>query len=277
MFYVGIDIHKNYSSVAVIDEQGALVDRRRVNHRYGEELIRYFNQFPLKTRVVMEACCGWSWLSELLQDLGSEVKLANPSGVKIIAESHIKTDKVGALVLAQLLRTNFLPEAYLAPKEQREARDLLRYRITLVHIRSGVKYRVHALLIRLGIYHSFSDLLGKRGRRLLSSLELSPVHRQALDAYLCLIDTTNKLIGEAEVEIRKVVKESADGQLLFSVPGMGFILAYLILAEIGDISRFSSAKKLCSYGGLVPTVRQTGTKRFHGHLNKKSNRYLSGG
>jgi transposase len=170
MFYVGMDIHKNYSSVAVIDERGDLVDRRRVSHRYREELTGYFNQFPLKMsefgscgQVVMEATCGWNWLSELLQDLELEVKLANPSKVRIIAESQIKTDKVDAQVLAQLLRTNFLPESYLAPKEQREARDLLRYRISLVHLRSGVKNRIHALLIRLGHYYSFSDLFGKRG------------------------------------------------------------------------------------------------------------------
>ena len=277
MYYVGMDIHKKYSSVAVIDEQGSLVDRHRVNHRYREEVTEYFNQFPLKTQVVMEATCGWGWLSEVLQDLGLEVKLANPSKVKIIAESQIKTDKVDALALAQLLRTNFLPESYLAPKEQREARDLLRYRISLVHLRSGIKNRVHALLIRLGIYHSFSDLFGKRGHRFLSSLELSPVHRRSLDGYLCLIDVINKLIGEAGVEIRKVVKESEDGQRLLSAPGIGFILAYLTLVEIGDVFRFSSAKKLCSYGGLVPSVRQSGAKSYHGHISKKANRYLQWG
>lgn len=277
MVYVGMDIHKNYSSVAVIDEQGALVGRRRVSHRYREELTGYFNQFPSKTQVVMEATCGWSWLSELLQDLGLEVKLANPSKVRIIAESQIKTDKVDALALAQLLRTNFLPESYLAPKEQREARDLLRYRISLVHLRSGVKNRIHALLIRLGIYHTYSDLFGRGGRRFLSSVELSSVHRRTLDGYLCLIDTINKLIGEAEVDIRKVVKESADGKRLLSLPGVGFILAYLILVEIGDIYRFSSYKKLCSYAGLVPSVYQSGAKSYHGHLSKKANRYLQWG
>jgi transposase len=277
MFYVGMDIHKRFSQVAVVDETGDVIDQRRLNHTPCEELTFYFNQFSKDTQVVMEACCGWGWISELLQDMGLEVKLANPSGVKIIAESQIKTDKVDALVSAQLLRSNFLPEAYLAPKEQREARDLLRYRISLVHLRSGVKHRIHALLTRLGIYHSFSDLFGKRGRRFLDSLDLSLVHHQSLDGYLCLIDTTTKLIEETEVEIRKVVKESEDGKRLLSVPGIGFILAYLILVEIGDISRFPSPRKLSSYAGLVPSVHQSGTKSYSGHLNKKANRYLKWG
>lgn len=277
MEYIGMDIHKNYSSVAVTDERGDLVDRCRIDHRHREELVGYFNRFPSKTQVVMEATCGWGWLSELLQDLGLAVKLANPSKVKIIAESQIKTDKVDALVLAQLMRTNFLPEAYLAPKEQREARDLLRYRISLVHLRSGVKNRIHALLTRLGIYHTYSDLFGKEGRRFLSSLELSQVHLRTLEGHLCLIDTVNKLIGEVEVQIRQVVKESEDGKRLLTVPGIGFILAYLVLVEIGDISRFSSYKKLCSYAGLVPSVYQSGSKSYHGHISNRANRYLQWG
>jgi transposase len=277
MEYIGMDIHKNYSSVAVTNERGDLVDRCRIDHRHREELVGYFNRFPSKTQVVMEATCGWVWLSELLQDLGLEVKLANPSKVKIIAESKIKTDKVDALVLAQLMRTNFLPEAYLAPAEQREARDLLRYRISLVYLRSGVKNKIHALLTRLGIYHTYSDLFGKAGRSFLSSLELSLVHRQALDGYLCLIDTANELIGKAEVKIRKVVKENEDGKRLLTVPGIGFILAYLVLVEIGDINRFSSPKKLSSYAGLVPSVYQSGEKSYHGHISYKANRYLRWG
>jgi len=75
-----------------MNEQGSLVDRRRMSHRYREELTGYFNQFPSKTQVVMEATCGWGWLSEVLQDLGLEVKLAHPSKVRTIAESQIKTD-----------------------------------------------------------------------------------------------------------------------------------------------------------------------------------------
>jgi transposase len=97
-----MDIHKNYSSVAVIDERGDLIDRCRVSHRYREELPGYFNESRQGgTQVVMEATCGWNWLSELLQDLGLEVKLANPSKVRIIAESQIKTDKVDAQVLTR--------------------------------------------------------------------------------------------------------------------------------------------------------------------------------
>jgi len=118
MVYVGMDIHKNYSSVAVIDEQGALVGRRRVSHHYREELTGYFNQFPLKTQVVMEATCGWGWLSEVSQDLGLEVRLANPSKVRIIAERIER--KKGASVATAAVAHHLLVIVYHLLKEQRE-------------------------------------------------------------------------------------------------------------------------------------------------------------
>jgi transposase len=79
MVYVGMDIHKHYSSVAVIDQEGETVERSRAEHRFREELLGYFNKFPKETQVVMEASCGWGWLSEVLEDMGLKVKLAHPS------------------------------------------------------------------------------------------------------------------------------------------------------------------------------------------------------
>ncbi len=120
-------------------------------------------------------------------------------------------------------------------------------------------------------------IFGKKGRRFLSSLELSQVHQRTLEGYLCLIDAVNKLLAEVEVQIRQVVKESEDGKRLLTVPGIGFILAYLVLVEIGVINRFSSHKKLCSYAGLVPSVYQSGSKSHYGHISNKANRYLQWG
>lgn len=277
MLYVGMDIHKRFSQVAVIDESGEVKDRRRLNHTPKEELINYFNQFSQDTQVVMESTCGWGWLSDCVSNLGLEVVLAHPLKVRLIAESQIKTDKVDALVLAQLQRTGFLPKAYLAPPEVRKLRDLFRCRCGLVRARTTLKLQVHALLDRLGVFHDFSDLFGKTGRAFLESLELEAPYRENLDRRLRVIDLLAKEIKQIEKVIQRRVQKDPQAQRLMSIPGVGFIWAYLFISEIGDIGRFTSAQKLASYCGLVPSVKQSGGFVRYGHLTKTGNTLLRWG
>lgn len=277
MHYVGMDIHKRFSQVAVLDESGEVLDQRRLSHTPCEELIKYFNEFPKDTQVIMEPTCGWNWLSDRITDLGLEVILAHPRKVRLIAESQIKTDKVDAVALAQLHRTGFLPQAYLAPPEIRKLRDLFRCRCGLVRIRSALKLRIHALLDRLGIFHDFSDLFGKTGRAFLDNLDLESPYKENLQRQLRVIDLLNKEIRQIEKIIRERVREDPQAKRLMTIPGVGFILAYLFTSEIGDISRFSSAKKLASYCGLVPSVKQSGSYLHYGHLTNVGNSLLRWG
>jgi transposase len=277
MLYVGMDIHKRFSQVAVLDESGKVLEQRRLNHTPGEELTTYFKQFPKDTQVVMEPTCGWAWLSDRIGSLGLEVILGHPLKVRLIAESQIKTDKVDAVALGQLQRTGFLPQAYLAPPEIRKLRELFRCRCILVRIRTKLKLQIHALLDRLGIFHNFSDLFGKTGRAFLDSLTLESPYQQNLQRQLRLMDSLGKEIQQIEWIIKHRVREDAQARILMSIPGVGFILAYLFISEIGDISRFRSAKKLAAYCGLVPSVRQSGTRLYHGHLTKQGNALLRWG
>jgi transposase len=277
MIYVGMDIHKRFSQVAVLDESGEVLDQRRLNHTSSEELTKYFNQFPKDTQVIMEPTCGWNWLSDQIFDLGLEVVLAHPLKVRLIAESQIKTDKVDALVLAQLHRTGFLPQAYLAPPEIRKLRDLFRCRCGLVRMRTALKLQIHALLDRLGIFHNFSDLFGKTGRTFLDNLELESPYKENLQRQLRVIDLLTKEIKQIEKVIGKRVQKDPQAQRLTTIPGIGFILAYLFTSEIGDIARFASAKKLASYCGLVTSVKQSGSSLHYGHLTKSGNALLRWG
>jgi transposase len=277
MIYVGMDIHKRFSQVAVLDEGGQVLDRRRLNHTPCEELIEYFNQFPKATQVIMEPTCGWSWLSDRIRALDLEVVLAHPSKVRLIAESQIKTDKVDAVALAQLQRTGFLPQAYLAPPEIRKLRDLFRCRCGLVRIRTKLKLQIHALLDRLGIFHKFSDLFGKTGRAFLDNLELESPYQENLERQLRVIDLLTKEIKQIEKIIRRRVQEDPQTGRLMTIPGVGSILAYLFTSEIGDINRFNSAKKLACYCGLVPGVKQSGSSLHYGHLIKTGNTLLRWG
>lgn len=277
MLYVGMDIHKHFSQVAVIDQSGSVIDQRRLNHTPGEELTDYFNQFPKDTQVIMEPTCGWSWLSDCISSLGLEVILAHPLKVRLIAESQIKTDKVDAMVLAQLQRTGFLPKAYLAPPDIRKLREFIRCRCRLVQLRTMLKLQIHALLDRQGISHHFSDLFGKTGRAFLENLDLESPYQDNLSRQLRVIDLLTQEIKQIEKIIQSRVKKDPQTKRLMSIPGVGFILAYLFTSEIGDITRFPSAKKLASYCGLVPSVKQSSNRLHYGHLTKTGNSLLRWG
>ena len=175
--WVGIDLHRRRSQIAVIDEDGELtLSRRIVNDRAAFlELLGDAEG----THVALEATYCWEWLAELLEEAGYDLHLAHPLRTRAIAAARVKTDAIDAKTLAQLLRAGFLPEAYVAPREVRDLRELLRHRATLTRMRSAVKNRVHAILAKHGIAREHSDLFGNGGREFLAKLQLRDAPRRA--------------------------------------------------------------------------------------------------
>ena len=166
--WIGIDLHRRRSQIAVIDEHGELsLSRRIVNDR---EMFLELLGDPGSAHVALEATYGWEWLAELLEEAGYDLHLAHPLRTRAIAAARVKTDAIDAKTIAHLLRAGFLPEAYVAPRELRDLRELLRHRATLTRMRSAVKNRVHAILAKHGIPREHSDLFGKGGREFLAEL-----------------------------------------------------------------------------------------------------------
>ena len=275
MIHVGLDMHKRYSKLEVMDDSGKVLGKNILYHENKEEMRNYFSSIEKPATVAMEATRSWYWLYELLEEEGLNVKLAHPLKTKLIGEAKIKTDSIDAHVLAQLERTGFLPESYIPSKEVREQRELLRYRIMLVAIRTKIKNRVHDIIDKLGIVHPFSDLFGKKGINFLKNLSLPPTYQEELNRCIEIIDFLNLKIKEVEKDIMKILKKDDErAELLMTIPGVGKITAFLLLSEIGDISRFNSSKKLCSYAGIVSRTYQTGDKEYHGSITKQGNKYL---
>lgn len=274
MLYVGVDQHKKFSQVAVVNESGEVLENRRVYHDDKDEIKRFFRELGEESTAVLEATRNWYWLYDLLEEEVREVKLCHPAKVRLIAEAKVKTDKIDATVLAQLKRTGYLPESYAPPREIRERREVHRFRISLVRIQTGLKNRVHAVLAKLGIEHPWTDLFGAAGREFLSSLSLPEAYQLELESCLRLLDRVGEEIRLVQKEIRKTVKEDPRAQLLMSVPGIGETLAYLILYEVGEISRFSSPKKFASYCALTARTRQSADRVWQGHISRQGNVYL---
>jgi len=262
---VGIDLHRKRSHVAVIDADGTqLLSRRIVNDP--QTFLELLEGIDGESKIALEATYGWEWLADLLEGAGYELHLAHPLRTKAIASARVKTDAVDARTLAHLLRADLLPEAYIAPRELRDLRDLLRHRVALTRIRSALKNRVSAILAKNGVDRPYSDLFGPGGLRFLEELELREGPRRRLDSLLALIADFNREIDATSGEIDQRAKADPYVEVLCQIRGIGRYIAMLVIAEIGDIDRFPSARHLCAWAGLTPTVRSSDGKARLGHI-----------
>ena len=251
--YVGIDVHRKRSQVAVVDQAGEVQVNRNVPNGV-EPILRVMGDVPVGTPVAFEAAYGWGWLVELLEDYGFEPYLVHPSRCKAIASARLKNDKVGAATLAQLLRADLLPEAWIAPPAVRQLRALLRHRCQLVRLRTMLRTRIHAVLADHGLDRPAGCWSGP-GRAWLASLEVPAVSRRVIDDNLAQLDALVAPIGHLDAEVHERAKADPRVKVLTALPGVGELTAMIILAEVGDINRFPSARKLASWAGLTPTVR----------------------
>ena len=175
----------------------------------------------------------------------------HPLQCKAIASARLKNDKVDAATLAQLLRADQLPEAWIAPPEVRQLRALLRHRAQLVRLRTLLRNRVHAVLADHG-YGRPAGCWSGPGRQWLAALELPAISREVIDDALALMDALRQPIDRLDQEVRQRAKADPRVRVLTQLPGVGMFTALVLLAEIGDITRFGSARKLASWAGLTP-------------------------
>ncbi|MDP3063227.1 MAG: IS110 family transposase [Chloroflexota bacterium] len=273
MEYYGVDIHKRYSVFTCKDEQGGVLRRGRVANR-AEELVQMVAPSGGTATVVLEATGNWAYIYETLEPWVAQVVLAHPLRVKAIASAKVKTDKVDGDTLADLLRADLIPAAYIPPREIRELRDWLRSRTAVVWMATELKNRVHSLLEKNGLYSPVTDLFGKQGRTWLEGLELRRVHRDILDRYLILLDALNGDIQQMTAEVGKRARQDPKARLLMTIPGIGPLTALLFLAEVGDVHRFPDARRLVSYAGLAPIVRASGGRVHLGPISKQGSSWL---
>ena len=270
---VGMDLHRRRSVLVRMTEDGRRLGTARITNSPAElrAQIARAGQSP---KVVLEATYGWYWAADTLAAAGAEVHLAHPLGVKAFTYRRVKNDERDAADLADLLRMGRLPEAWIAPAEVRELRELTRYRQKLVHLRTSCKDQVHAVLAKLGVPVTCSDIFGVAGSAWLDALGLP-------QPYAGKVTSLRQLTGELTTEITMLSEViagllAADRgyQVIQQLPGIGPVLAAVIIAEIGDVTRFKNAGQLCSWAGLTPRHRESDTKVARGHVTKQGSRML---
>jgi transposase len=276
MLYAGLDLSRKRLDYHLLDEAGATVERGAAPpdadglRGLGERLARH--RQPL--RAAIESMTGARFVHDQLELQGWQVEIADALKVKGLAPLACKTDRIDAWVLAELARRELVPAIWLPDPAVRAERERARFRLHLVRHRSSLKQRVHALLLTHGKPCPLSDLFGVSGRALLRRLALPEPWAGSLAASLRLIDELAREIASCERELRRLGADHRYVPLLMSVPGIGFVLAYTIAAEIGEIERFASPAKLAGYSGLCPRVYQSGESDRRGPLSKQGPRYL---
>ena len=274
MWYVGLDIGLKWHYVVVMDEHGTIRQQQRLPH---DPLViqRFFETLEGPAKVVLEATGHWVAVYDRVAPYVQEVVLAHPLKVRAIASARIKTDKIDATTLAHLLRADLIPRAYIPPPAVREWRELVRHRAFLVRLATRVKNRVHTLLAKRGVTPpGYSDLFGVAGRQWLATLEVPEPYGAMRTRYLAVLDRLRVSIHDVERTIDQTVATTPAATLLMTIPGVGRYLALLILAEIGDITRFPDPKHLVSYAGLCPSTYASGSTLRHGHLTHQGSAWL---
>lgn len=276
-YYVGVDNHKKFSYLSVMDQKGIVVKEGKVvNTR--EAINRFLGkEYTRNTSAVLEAGRNWTVMYDWLEEELDEVMLAHPRKVKAIAEAKIKTDKIDAKTLAHLLRCDLIPEAYVCDKETRIAKNILRQRMFLVKLSTMVKNRIHLIIDRhpeIKWQIDPSDLFGKQGLEWLKLVMLPKEDRRILDGEIELLEYLRQMIDASDHWVVQLGKDNADVRLLMTIPGIGKFFALLIATEIDDITRFRNKNKFASYAGLIPSVHASADKRFYGRIIGHGNKYL---
>ncbi len=262
--YVGIDVHRKRSQVAVVDEAGKVLANRNVPNG-AEPILGVIGGLPPGTPTAFEAALGTGWL----EDYGFTPHLVHSLRCKAIASARLKNHKVDAAILAQLLRADLLPEAWIAPPPVRQLRALLRHRVALVRLRTLLRNRSHAILADHGHDRPGGGCWSGPGRAWLASLQLPAVSRELVEDDLTLIGALETVIDRLDWEIRQRGRSDPRVKVLTQLPGVGPFIALVILAEVGDVSRFGSARKLASWAGLTPAVRGSDRVAHYGHISKR--------
>ena len=276
MLYAGLDLSRKRLDVHVLRDDGttALVTAVAPDASALRTLVRRVAAEGGPVRATIESMNGARFVHDSLEFAGWDVLIADAQRVRGLAPLAAKTDKIDARVLAELTRRALVPEIWLPTPEVRAERERARFRLHLVRHRTALKNRISATLMTFGHPCPMADLFGVAGRKLLDSLALPEPWQSNLVESLAVMDDLTARVDALELELRELGADHPSMQLLMTVPGVGWVLAYTIASEIGDITRFPTPKKLAGYTGLCPLVRQSGPKDRRGPLAKNGPKYL---
>jgi transposase len=272
MEYAGIDVGTRACSASVVDEAGEIKTYVEIENR-GEGWEQLVEALQLETRVVLEASTAAYPIYDYLCEVGFDVVMANPSQIRAITASKSKTDEKDSLILAQLLRLDYVPRSYVPTPEIMRNRELLRACVDVGQEICRTKNRIHALLTKSGLRPEYGDSRSlfrtEKRMRWLRSVRFGDHRDAVLQSYMMHLESLQREQEVLKGEVARTARASEDVDLLMSIKGVDYYAALIVLSEIGDVRRFRNAEALCAYAGMVPRVRQSADVVSHGRITKQ--------
>ena len=274
MRFCGIDLHSNNSVVVITDEMDKVLASRRCPNDLSKIVAVLEPHRAEMAGVVIESTYNWYWLADGLMAAGYEVKLANTVAMKRYDGLKHSGDEDDAAHLAHLLRLGILPTGYIHPPCERGLRDLARKRIQLVRSRTAHVLAVENILAReLGATLS-SNAIKRLTAEQVSTFELSADVALAVKSNVAVIEVLNREVERLEARLLESVRLRPEYALLKSIPGIGEVLAIVIMLETGDIGRFAEVGNFASYARCVDSARYSNGKKKGEGNTRNGNAYL---
>jgi transposase len=273
--YIGIDLHSNNSVVVVTDAEDRILYQKRLANNLNEIQAALAPHREETVGVVVESTYNWYWLVDGLMDAGFQMHLANPSAIKKYEGLKYSGDFADAAYLAQLLRLGLLPEGYIFPRELRAVRDLARKRMQLVRFRTTQILSIGGILVRETGGRMSSDRIKTMTAETVEALGFMPDVALAMESNRVVCQVLQQQISVLEKRLEAQVKLQPGYQLIKTIPGIGQILATIIMLEAGPMTRFADVGNFSSYCRCVDSLRESNGKKKGEGNSKNGNKYLA--
>lgn len=272
MKYAGVDLHKNQFSVYWKEE-----GKKGIFKEYpmtGKGITEFKKKLDKETEVGVEATGNSKYFYDQIVEGVKKVRIINPLQFKVISESIKKTDKHDAEKIAEFMSKGLLPEVRVMKKETREIKSLIHTRDKFVKLRSGLKNKIHGILMENGIMSHREMFSSEKSLERIKEAEVSETSKFEIEIIVEQIKSLNESIKKIEEKINENGKDLKGQENLQSITGIGKLSSTIILSNIGDIGDFEDSKKLCAYAGLVPRIYNSNESIRHGRITKRGDKIL---
>jgi transposase len=272
MWHVGIDLHRVTVVLAAVNDAGETMDTVTIRCADTAAIVEAMKKLG-HFRAVIEASGTYRWLYDLLRPHGA-VLLAHPFRLRAMIQRRTKTDKLDAQLLANLLRINQIPMAYIPPEPYQQLRELTRCRVRLARDLAETKIRLRAILARQNLEAPYQVPFGRRGLAWFRQQDFGLVENLVRDELLGRLEHYSRQISILDRHMAQIQPVFPQTEALTDIYGIGLFSALLIIAELGEVERFRTAKQVGAYAGLTSRVHQSGAHCYRGSISRQGSPWL---